>query len=115
MVFVVNSELNMGIGKSAAQVGHASIALYRILLREQSTFAEMLFNWEDSGETKIVVSGENAQHLTVLQEKALSLGLPQYLVRDAGKTQIPSGSVTVLVMMGLTSKVDTITGDLKLL
>ena len=32
MVFVVNSELKMGVGKVAAQVAHAALGLHRTLL-----------------------------------------------------------------------------------
>lgn len=49
MVFVVNSELNMGVGKVAAQVGHASVGLFRILLSDEFRYGKMLCSWEDSG------------------------------------------------------------------
>ena len=49
MVFVVNSELNMGIGKTASQVAHAAVALYRQLIEEQQRFGEMLLCWEQLG------------------------------------------------------------------
>jgi PTH2 family peptidyl-tRNA hydrolase len=37
------------------------------------------------------------------------------IISDAGRTQVPSGSVTVAAFLGLKSKVDSITGHLKLL
>jgi len=49
MVFVVNSELTMGIGKTASQVAHAAIGLYRLLIEEQQRFGEMLLYWEQFG------------------------------------------------------------------
>ncbi|XP_077989269.1 putative peptidyl-tRNA hydrolase 2 [Glandiceps talaboti] len=115
MVFVVNCELEMGAGKAAAQVAHAAVGMYRFLLHNQARFGESLFNWEENGAAKIVVRGESTQHLLDLQSKVKSLGLPNYLVSDAGRTQIPEGSITVLGIMGKSQTVDTVTGELKLL
>jgi PTH2 family peptidyl-tRNA hydrolase len=51
-----------------------------------------------------------------LAAKAASLGMPTYIVCDAGRTQIPAGSQTVLAI-GPASKsaIDRVTGHLKLL
>jgi len=49
MVFVVNAELCMGLGKTASQVAHAAIGLYRLLIDEQQRFGEMLLYWEQFG------------------------------------------------------------------
>lgn len=51
-----------------------------------------------------------------LRKAAKKSGLPYYLVCDAGKTQIPAGSHTVLAIgPGLIEEVDALTGDLRLL
>lgn len=47
----------------------------------------------------------------IAQEK----DLPSYLVEDAGRTQIPSGSLTVLSIIGKVEDVNSVTGKLKLL
>jgi len=49
MVFIVNGELSMGVGKTASQVAHAAIGLYRLLIDEQQRFGEMLLCWEQFG------------------------------------------------------------------
>lgn len=49
MVFVVNSELGMGLGKVGAQVGHAAVGLFRILMSDEFKYGRMLCAWEDSG------------------------------------------------------------------
>ncbi|XP_067665640.1 probable peptidyl-tRNA hydrolase 2 isoform X2 [Haliotis asinina] len=115
MVFVVNGELQMGVGKVAAQVAHACLGLFRKLIDEQIKYAEMLISWEQFGETKIVVKGENIAQLKELQAKAESLGLPNYTVQDAGRTQIAAGSTTVLAIIGKVDAVDQVSGKLKLL
>lgn len=115
MVFVVNMELNMGVGKVAAQCAHAAIALHRIMIDDTQRYGAMLMSWEQFGETKIVLKGENSAQLSELAKKAESLGLPNYIVQDAGRTQIAAGSQTVLGIMGKVDTVDSITGKLKLL
>ena len=49
MVFVINSQLKMGVGKVAAQVGHASVGLYKLLASNQQKNGEMLLQWEQFG------------------------------------------------------------------
>jgi peptidyl-tRNA hydrolase len=51
-----------------------------------------------------------------LEAAALQAGMPCYLVHDAGRTQIPAGSQTVLAIgPAPKSKVDQLTGHLRLL
>ena len=60
------------------------------------------------------VDGE--EDLLILQAQAVSLGLCAELIHDAGRTQIASGSATVLgIGPAPKSKVDEVTGSLKLL
>lgn len=47
MIFVVNKSLKMGVGKIAAQVGHACLGLYRDMIESSMEYD---FNqWEESG------------------------------------------------------------------
>ena len=115
MVFIVNSSLEMGVGKIAAQVAHAALGMHQILLQDESKFGESVIRWFEFGETKIVLKGESTQHLIELEKRALELGLPTYLVQDAGKTQVKSGSTTVLCLYGQTDRVDQVSGRLRLL
>ncbi|KAG8436011.1 hypothetical protein GDO86_007200 [Hymenochirus boettgeri] len=114
MVFVVNMELSMGVGKIAAQVGHAAVGLYQLLFKESKT-REIAYRWDEHGAKKVVLQGSNAAHLMDLQALAISLNLPTYLVQDAGRTQIAPGSYTVLSIMGQEENVNKVTGKLKLL
>ena len=50
-----------------------------------------------------------------LEQKAQSLNLPTFIVQDAGRTQVTSGSRTVLGIFGEKTLVDQVTGQLKLL
>uniref|UniRef100_A0A4W5PGX9 peptidyl-tRNA hydrolase n=1 Tax=Hucho hucho TaxID=62062 RepID=A0A4W5PGX9_9TELE len=87
MVFVVNMDLAMGVGKLAAQVGHAAVGLYQAL-QEKNSWREMAWKWDHGGAKKVVVQGTNMAHLLELQALAMSLSLPTYLVQDAGRTQV---------------------------
>lgn len=115
MVFVVNMELNMGVGKTAAQVGHATIGLYKIMASQPQKYDHMLSQWDNFGATKIVLQGENTAHLFDIEELAKKAHIPHYLVHDAGKTQVASGSLTVIGLFGSSSEVGTLTGSLLLL
>uniref|UniRef100_A0A8C7CAR2 peptidyl-tRNA hydrolase n=1 Tax=Oncorhynchus kisutch TaxID=8019 RepID=A0A8C7CAR2_ONCKI len=86
MVFVVNMDLAMGVGKVAAQVGHAAVGLYQAL-QEKNSWREMAWKWDHGGAKKVVLQGTNMAHLLELQALAMSLSLPTYLVQDAGRTQ----------------------------
>ena len=65
MVFVVNTELHMGVGKIAAQVGHATLGLYKQAKSEN--LSNDLTQWETNGATKIVLSGGNTSNLLDIQ------------------------------------------------
>ncbi|XP_062923733.1 UBA_like_SF and PTH2 domain-containing protein [Mobula hypostoma] len=115
MVLVVNMELTMGIGKVAAQVAHGALGLYQIMMEESDNWQQMLRIWDDDGAKKIVLKGLSTEHLLELQELACQLKLPNYLVQDAGRTQIAAGSRTVLAVMGEEKLVNQVTGSLPLL
>ena len=113
MVFVVNSELRMGVGKIAAQVGHATLGLYKQVISDNMT--DDLTQWEATGAAKIVLNGVNTAGLLSVQNEASTASLPTFTVHDAGRTQGMPGSITVLGIFGHCSAVDRITGSLKLL
>lgn len=114
MVFVVNTELKMGCGKTAAQVGHAAVGLYAILV-SRADLRDQVVTWEECGSKKIVLKGGNASHLLELGKKAESLRVPTIMIRDAGRTQVDPGSLTVLALFGKAPQVDGVTGHLKLM
>lgn len=111
MVFVANTSLGMGVGKLAAQVGHAVLGLYHCLEDQMPEVRE----WESRGAKKVVLKGTDTQHLLDLKQKALELHVANILIHDAGRTQIDPGSLTVLALFGQSGEVDGVTGKLKLL
>ena len=113
MVFIVNHGLKMGKGKIAAQVGHGAVQAVMNAGKKKPAILEA---WLATGQKKIWVKGDDADHLTRLERHAEQLGLLTTSVRDAGHTQIPSGSYTVLAIGPCQeAELEPITGPLKLL
>lgn len=113
MVLVVRQDLKMGQGKIASQCAHAATGLYSRLMQSHRN---LLHRWEHNGQAKIVVTCKNQQEMNKLQEVAEGIGLPTYVVADAGRTQVSAGSRTVLAIgPGNKSTVDSVTGKQRLL
>ena len=103
----------MGKGKIAAQVGHASVESF---LRAGTTHPAHLDSWLSSGQKKICLKAKDETVFSELMRAADKEHIPCHIVRDAGHTQIPSGSQTVLALGPYDEEhLDKITGHLKLL
>jgi len=64
----------------------------------------------------VALQVRSEDELELLQAQAMSLGVCARIIHDAGRTQIASGSATVLgVGPAPKSVVDQVTGELKLL
>lgn len=111
MVLVVRNDLKMGKGKIAAQCSHATLGLYKKLLRRAP---KALNRWENCGQVKVVLKTESEEDMLVLQGRAKSLQLPNHITIDAGRTQIAPNSRTVMAILGPADLVDDVTGGLKL-
>lgn len=102
-------------GKIAAQASHATLCNYKVFT-SHVRLRSLLPRGESTGQVKIALQANSEKQLEKLQAKAISLGLVARVVRDAGRTQIPAGTVTVLgVGPGPMAVVDKVSGDLKLL
>lgn len=76
----------------------------------------MLKRWEKLGQAKIAVQVKSQDEILALRTKARALGITAEVIQDAGRTQIEAGSMTVLgIGPAPRSKVDEVTGGLKLL
>uniref|UniRef100_A0A069DNR8 peptidyl-tRNA hydrolase n=1 Tax=Panstrongylus megistus TaxID=65343 RepID=A0A069DNR8_9HEMI len=116
MIFVVNSSLNMSVGKTAAQVAHAALNLYReVASPNYLQFSEVLSKWEHKGEKKVVLKGKDESEILELMVRAKDLSLPCVTIRDAGRTEIAPDSLTVFALFGLEECVNKVTGHLNLL
>ncbi|XP_022157462.1 peptidyl-tRNA hydrolase 2, mitochondrial isoform X1 [Momordica charantia] len=114
LVLVVRQDLKMGSGKIASQCAHAATGLYAELMQSHRN---LLRQWELCGQPKIVVTCKNQHEMNKLKDAADNIGLPTFVVADAGRTQVSAGSKTVLAIgpAGPKASVDAVTGKLRLL
>ena len=112
MVMVVRTDLGMSAGKIAAQCVHAALGAYR---ETQAIDPRTLRMWEETGEKAVALRAKNEEELNALQLVAQVRNIPNYVVIDAGRTQIAEGSKTVLAIGPAHEDIiNEVTGRLKL-
>ena len=113
MVLVSRNDLKLSSGKLAAQCSHATAEC--ILKAKKSTPRE-LDRYLREGARKIICKTDNLQSMKEIHKKAKKLNLISYMVTDAGHTEIPPGTITIVgIGPGPRKKIDKITGTLSLL
>jgi len=112
-VIVVRSDLKMSKGKTAVQVAHGAVSAFIKTSRYHSEWAD---NWLKEGQKKVTVKVRSQEELFQLAEQARKADLPVAIINDAGLTELPPGTTTV-VGIGPAPEVlvDKITGSLPLL
>ncbi len=107
---LVRNDLNIGKGKIATQVAHASLEAYK------KADKDIIKKWEEGGSKKIVLKVNSLNELLEFKKKADQLKIPLALINDAGLTQLKESTTTCL---GLgpddEDKIDKLIKDLKLL
>ena len=111
-VIVVRTDLGMGKGKIAAQVGHAAILAAEHVRKTNK-------RWYDEWwplQAKIVLKIDSLDKLESIRLDGIRHNLPCIQVRDAGHTQIKPNTVTCIAIGPVPEElVDPVTKDLKLL
>ncbi len=111
-VIVIRDDLDMGKGKIAAQVSHASLSAFRKAELADKFAAR---KWEAEGQKKVVLKVGSGEELLSLYER-MKREMPCSLIRDAGHTQIEPGTITCFgAGPAEESKIDRYTKELKLL
>lgn len=99
--FVVNSELNMSVGKIAAQVAHVATNITLDIGQswdfecddpkydEHEKYVDSFKEWHENNQPKIILRAKEKDLL-----KLINLGW--YYIRDNGRTEIPENSLTVV-------------------
>ena len=109
-VMIVRTDLKMRKGKIAAQCCHGAIGAYK------KSPADKIRKWENEAYAKVVCKVQSLDELIQLKKLAEQKNISNYLVVDAGRTQIPTSTVTVLGLGPDEDEIiDEVTGDLKLL
>ena len=113
MVIVTRSDLNLSVGKLSARVAHAAVACALFTKQNKSKWFQ---KWQSEGAKKAVVKVESLEDMYPLKEKAESLGIATMIISDAGHTEIPAGTKTVLgIGPAPNNLIDQVTGDLPIL
>ena len=109
-VIVLRTDLKLGKGKLIAQACHACLGALKLASKD------VVEKWEKEGSKKVVVKVKSKKELLDVYEKAKEKGIPCFLVRDAGLTQVEPGTLTAVALgPDEDEKIDEITGKLKLL
>jgi len=113
MVIVTRKDLDLSPGKLAAQVAHAAVTC---ALDTKKTNAKWFNKWQSEGAKKAVVKVECEDDFYPLKKKADQLNIISHIISDAGHTEIPAGTKTVLgIGPAPNNIIDQVTGDLPLL
>ena len=113
MVIVTRKDLSLSAGKLAAQVAHAAVNCALVSKTKKPTW---FGRWQREGAKKVVVKVETLAEFYPLKEKAEDLGIVTSLIEDAGHTEIPAGTQTVLgIGPAPNNIIDQVTGGLPLL
>lgn len=113
MVIVARQDLKLSKGKLAAQVGHAAVdCAIKAMKHDRKAFDA----WYNDGQKKTVLKVQGEKEFFPLKVAAEDAGLSTALIKDAGHTEIPPGTVTVLgIGPGNEEAIDRVTGHLGLL
>lgn len=127
-VIVVRTDLNMPVGKVAAQVAHASMSviLNRMItndgrrtlpLEDSDPHSEHIADWLDGAFTKVVVGIGSEEELLHLYNQAIESGLPCSKIVDSGRTVFDGVATLTCCAFGPSSieQIDLITKGLRLL
>lgn len=113
MVIVTRKDLKLSPGKLAAQVAHAAVAC---TLQTKKNNSKWFDKWQNEGGKKVIVAVDTVKDFFILKEKAENLKIESTIIEDAGHTEIPQGTKTVLGIGPAPSNIiDQITRDLPLL
>jgi len=113
MVIVARNDLKLSPGKLAAQVAHAAV---NCALSTKKNNSKWFHKWQTEGAKKIVAKVDSVDDFFVLKEKAEQLKISTSLIEDAGHTEIPAGTKTVLgIGPAPNNIIDQVTGELSTL
>ena len=113
MVLVTRSDLRLSPGKLAAQVAHAAVAC---AIETKKNNSKWFSKWQNEGGKKAVLKVDTEKEFFPLKKKAEELKLSVFIIEDAGHTEIPAGTKTVIGIGPAPSNIiDQITGDLSIL
>ena len=110
MIIVIRSDIEMSVGKIAAQSSHAAVSAL------DAADKKTVSAWKKEGQKKVVVQARNEKELFELKAKCGKHKVSCSLVIDAGLTELIPGTATALAIgPEKEEKINKITGSLPLL
>ncbi len=107
---IIRNDIKMSCGKKCAQIAHASVSAF------DKSGTQVKKAWHAEGQKKVVLKVQNERDLYELKSIAEAADIAAVLIRDAGMTEIPPGTVTALGLgPALSEELDRITSNLSLL
>ena len=121
-VIVIRKDLKMRRGKEIAQGAHAAMAWLtdkvRLTFNTGANFemTEWEQIWLAGPFTKVVVQVNSEIHIRQLYQRARELGIPAYLITDAGLTEFQGQPTITALSVGPDDAglIDEVTGELEL-
>ena len=111
MVLIARHDLKMSAGKLAVQCSHAAVSC---TLNARKSHARLVERWMNAGGRKICLRVDDLAAIQRLAGQAQVAGLVTYLVKDAGHTEVPPGTITVLGIGPRPRRaIDALVSDLK--
>ena len=95
MALLVRKDLRLSSGKVAVQCAHGAV---NAALFAKKTETRIFQRWQETGTRKICLKVEDLIELNDYLKQAKMSGILTYVVSDAGMTEIPKGTVTVLAI-----------------
>jgi PTH2 family peptidyl-tRNA hydrolase len=118
-VIVMRNDLGMRKGKQIAQGSHASIKFMaeRVAHINRPKWSDVEKQWLQGSFAKICVRVDSEEELMEIHDKAKCAGLETHLIIDSGKTEFHGVPTKTCLAIGpdVASKIDAITGELRLL
>lgn len=121
-VIVMRHDLKMRLGKQVAQGAHASLSFLTRRLQSQGRLSLEEFSpqekaWILGSFTKIALRCDSEDELLAIYQNAMARGIEVHLITDSGKTEFRGVPTRTCLALGPdeASKIDEITGHLKLL
>ena len=102
MALVVRRDLKLSTGKTAAQCAHAAVDVGRAARRSR-----LLERWRAGGARKVVLAVQDLDGMNELHASVPS-GCYSSIVTDAGRTEVPAGTQTVVGILGPRRTMDTL-------
>ncbi len=93
MAFLCRVDLQLSAGKLAVQCAHAAV---ESLKQAKKSHSRMVQRWNESSSRKVCLAVEDESELEYFLELVQEASLPFAVIKDAGLTEVPPGTITVL-------------------